>query len=438
MPPIAMKPGVSPRSSLVWILGATVLALPAGRSLAEAPPPVALKDSPKAVLDEAWQIIEAEYVDAGFNKVDWQQVRQQLLGQNYTNRSQAYRALQQAIQRLGDPYTRFLDPQQYQNLTNQTAGEFSGVGIRLRLDETSKALQVADVMPNSPAAASNLQAGDTILQINQRNTQGLTLEEASRLIRGPVGSGVSFKIQRASQTPFIVKVTRALVEVPSVDAALKVEGGRRIGYIRLQGFSAHAADQMRRAIQTLQKDGAQAFILDLRGNPGGLLTASIEISRMWVDRGRIVSTVDRKGERDVFSANGTAFAKEPLVVLVDKRSASASEILAGAIQDNQRGVVIGTPTFGKALVQSVHGLSDGSGLAVTIAHYYTPTGRDISRKGIDPDVALEAAKQDVGNVSQLAKDATSSSDPAYAQAINYLSKLPLASLPRAQKADSSP
>nr|MBF2096861.1 PDZ domain-containing protein [Gloeomargaritaceae cyanobacterium C42_A2020_066] len=433
-----MKPGVSPRSSLVWILGVTVLALPAGRSFAETPPSVALKDSPKAVLDEAWQIIEAEYVDAGFNKVDWQQVRQQLLGQSYTNRSQAYRALQQAIQRLGDPYTRFLDPQQYQNLTNQTAGEFSGVGIRLRLDETSKALQVADVMPNSPAAASNLQAGDTILQINQRNTQGLTLEEASRLIRGPVGSGVTFKIQRASETPFTVKVTRALVEVPSVDAALKVEGGRRIGYIRLQGFSAHAADQMRRAIQTLQKDGAQAFILDLRGNPGGLLTASIEISRMWVDQGRIVSTVDRKGERDVFSANGTAFAKEPLVLLVDKRSASASEILAGAIQDNQRGVVIGTPTFGKALVQSVHGLSDGSGLAVTIAHYYTPTGRDISRKGIDPDVALEAAKQEAGSISQLAKDTSSSSDPAYAQAIHYLSKLPLASLPRAQKADSSP
>jgi carboxyl-terminal processing protease len=157
----------------------------------------------------------------------------------------------------------------------------------------------------------------------------------------------------------------------------------------LKEVSSHAAEQMKRAIETLDEQDAQAFVLDLRGNPGGLLYASIEIAQMWMDSGAIVRTVDRGGHSQDFNANHTAISEKPLAVLVDSNSASASEILAGALKDNGRATIIGTQTFGKALVQSVHGLSDGSGLTVTIAHYYTPDGTDISHKGITPDITIE-------------------------------------------------
>jgi len=214
-----------------------------------------------------------------------------------------------------------------------------------------------------------------------------------------------------------------------VDYALKQEQGLAIGLIRLQGFNAQAANQMRQAIQSLQRQGAQAYILDLRGNPGGLLRSSIEITRMWLDRGRIVSTVGREGEQEVFHANGTAFVREPLVILVDHQSASASEILAGALQDHKRAIVVGTPTFGKALVQSVHRLSDGSGLAVTIAHYYTPSGRDIARKGISPNVLVEITRAQRQSLAQRPADTTTSRDPVYARAVELLTKTTTAPKP---------
>lgn len=332
-------------------------------------------------------------------------MRQDLLSREYTSKAQAYAALRAALQRLGDPYTRFLDPQELQALTNQTAGEFSGVGVRLRLDDAQEPprLQIADVLENSPAAQAGLQAGDELISIAGRSTRGMTLEDASRLLRGPAGTVLRLEIRRPGDTETrSLQITRAWIETPVVDYTLKREQGRAIGLIRLQGFNAHAAEQMRKALQALQQQGAQAYILDLRGNPGGLLSASIEITRMWLSQGRIVSTVGRQGEREVFQANGTAFVQEPLAVLVDHRSASASEILAGALQDHKRAVVIGTPTFGKAVVQAVHRLSDGSGLTVTVAHYYTPSGRDIARKGIHPNLVVamsRAERQSLPNVS---------------------------------------
>ncbi|UBF25803.1 S41 family peptidase [Kovacikia minuta CCNUW1] len=382
----------------------------------------ALQDSPKAIVDEAWQIVNREYVDGSFNRTDWQATRQALLSKDYTNKEQAYAALKAALEKLNDPYTRFMDPKQYDALSNQTAGELSGVGIRLEVNDQTKILTVVEPIDNSPAFKAGVQSGDRILAINGKNTKGMTVDDASTLIRGDVGTKVMLEIGRDGKGSFPLALTRARIELPTVRYSVKEEGNKRIGYIRLNEFSAHAADQMRRAIQDLQTKKVEGFVLDLRGNPGGLLQSSIEISRMWLDKGDIVRTVDRKGNSEEISANRTAITKLPLVVLVDGNSASSSEILTGALKDNGRAKIVGSQTFGKALVQSVHSLADGSGLAVTIAHYYTPNGTDISHKGIAPDVKIDLTDGDRQKLSSNPKLFATKDDPQYAQAIVVLEK----------------
>lgn len=387
----------------------------------------ALQDSPKAILDEAWQIVNREYVDESFNRVNWQAERQVLLDKQYSSRQEAYAALRKSLEKLDDPYTRFMDPKQYEALSNQTAGEVSGVGIRLEVNEKTKALTVVEPIENSPAIRAGIQSGDHILSINGKPTKGMSVEDASNLIRGEVGTKVSLEIRReATPNSFTVSLMRARIELPTVRYSVKQEGNTRIGYIRLNEFSAHAAEQMRRAIQELTAQKVSGFVLDLRGNPGGLLQASIEISRMWMDQGAIVRTVDRRGRDEEVSANQTALTKLPLVVLVDGNSASSSEILTGALKDNGRATIVGSQTFGKALVQSVHNLADGSGLAVTIAHYYTPKGTDISHKGIDPDVKIDLTEGDQKKLSSDPKLLATLQDPQYAKAVSELEKIILA------------
>jgi carboxyl-terminal processing protease len=350
-----------------------------------------LKDNPKAVVDEVWQIINREYVsvDGTFNSPSWLKLRQELLSQEYTSKEQAYAAIRTALEKLGDPYTRFMDPEQFKSLTTQTTGELSGVGIRLAEDTETKVLTVVEPMENSPAEKAGIKPGDKLLAIDGKSTRGMSVEQASSLIRGEVGTKISLKISRAEKGIFELKLTRAQIELPSVRYTLNQEGNIKVGYIYLSEFNSHSPEQMRKAIQALKRQKAQAFVLDLRENPGGLLISSIEIARMWLDTGVIVKTVNRVGDNDEFKANRTALTQLPLAVLVNNDSASASEILAGALQDNKRATVIGTETFGKALVQSVHDLSDGSGLAVTVAHYYTPKGTDISKKGVSPDIYIK-------------------------------------------------
>jgi carboxyl-terminal processing protease len=217
------------------------------------------------------------------------------------------------------------------------------------------------------------------------------------------------------------------MELPTVEYSQKTVGGRPIGYIRLIEFNANASTQMATAIRTLSEAGVEGFVLDLRGNPGGLLMASIDISRMWLQHGPIVRTLDRSGNDEAISANRTALTSLPLTVLVDGRSASSSEILTGALRDNNRATVVGATTFGKALVQSLHGLTDGSGLTVTVAHYYTPNGTDISTKGITPDVPVDLSAQQrrelFGNPALLGTDV----DTQYRRAAEVLEQTILAS-----------
>lgn len=384
------------------------------------PVSAALQNSPKTVLDEVWQIVNRDYVDDSFNQVNWQEVRQELLARDYTSRQQAYAALRRALSQLNDPYTRFLDPEQFEALTNQTAGELSGIGLQLSLDEVTQEIVTLDTIPNSPALRAGLQSGDRILEIDGQRTRGMDVEQAASLIRGEVGTSVILKVERNGEAPFDVTLVRSRIELPTVSYNIRQEEQTRIGYIQLDEFNAHAAEQMYRALQDLNGENVDAFVLDLRGNPGGLLNISVEIARMWIDRGKIVSTVDRRGKNEIIEATGMAMTDRPLAVLVDENSASASEILAGALQDNGRATIIGAQTFGKALVQAVNSLSDGSGLAVTIAHYYTPKGTDINKTGITPDITVQLTVEQEFQLTLDPKIRGTQSDPFYARAIDVL------------------
>jgi carboxyl-terminal processing protease len=364
--------------------------------------------------------VNREYVDGSFNKTDWEVARQELLSNNYTSREAAYSALRKALERLNDPYTRFMDPKEYKALLEQISGELTGVGMRLGQDEETKVITVVEPLEKSPALKAGIQAGDKILVIDGKKTEGMAVSDAAEMIRGPENTKVTLRIARQGKGEFDVILTRAIIEVAAVRSSLKNEDGKKVGYIRLQEFSAHAGEQMEVAIKKLSDQKADAFVLDLRGNPGGSLRVSIDIARMWIDTGAIVRTVNRAGASDEAQANRSAITDKPLVVLVDDYSASASEILAGALKDNKRATVIGGQTFGKALVQSLHGLSDNSGLAVTIAHYYTPNGTDISKKGVTPDVKVQVTKEQKLTLANKPTLVATKDDPVYAQAIVLL------------------
>jgi carboxyl-terminal processing protease len=400
---------------------ATLLPVAASSALAVS------KDSPKAIVDEAWQIVNREYVDGTFNRLDWQRTRMELLKRNYRNRQEAYVAIRSTLKKLGDPYTRFMDPQQFQSLNNQTSGEMSGVGIKLEANPRTQQLVVAEAIENSPAAKAGIKAGDIIVAIDGKSTKNMNLEGAISLIRGEIGKSITLKVARGSKTPFDIALTRAQIEVSSVFSEVKQEGQLKVGYIRLAEFSSHSSEQMQKAIKDLNRKQVNAYVLDMRGNPGGLLQASVEIARMWLDHGTIVKTVDRKGGNEDFRAVQGALTQLPMAVLVDGNSASASEILAGALKDNRRAQIVGAQTFGKALVQSVHSLSDGSGMAVTVAHYYTPNGTDIGHKGVTPDVKVDLNFNEQKNLADSPTLLGSTQDPQYQRAVAVLQNKNMAS-----------
>ncbi|MEY3330575.1 MAG: carboxyl-terminal processing protease [Cyanobacteriota bacterium] len=377
------------------------------------------RESPKELIDEVWQVIQKSYVDGTFNQVDWSATRTEYLNRNYTDDEQAYKAIREMLKKLDDPYTRFMNPEEFKNMQIDTSGELTGVGIQLTQDEKTKKLVVISPIEDSPAFSAGVQSQDIITEIDGRSTEGMDINAAVSLIRGPVGTKVNIKVLRGDK-PLDFNITRDRIEIHPVRASKNPSSRGDIGYIRLNTFSANASEEMREAINDLEKQNVSGYILDLRSNPGGLLYSSIEIARMWLNQGDIVSTVDRQGETDRQKANNRALTTKPLVILVDGGSASASEILSGALQDNKRAVLVGTKTFGKGLVQSVRGVGKGSGLAVTIAKYFTPSGRDINHEGIQPDVKVELTEK---QRDELRKDRTkvgTTSDPQYVKGLEIL------------------
>ncbi|MGL5059943.1 MAG: carboxyl-terminal processing protease CtpA [Microcoleus sp.] len=362
-----------------------------------AQPAVALTPE-QQLLSEAWRIVNRSYVDDSFNHKNWWAIREQAVKQPLKDREQTYTAIQGMLANLDDPFTRLLKPEQYRSLQVNTSGELTGVGLQIAIDPQTNELTVVAPLAGSPADRAGIQPLDRIVKIDGTPTSELTLDEAATRMRGRAGTSVTLTVEReGTDAAREIQLVRDRIELNPVYAQMQ-SGPDNIplGYIRLTQFSANATAEVTRAIDSLEKQGAAAYILDLRNNPGGLLQAGIEIARLWLDSGTIVYTVNRQGILGSFEASGQAVTDDPLIVLVNKGTASASEILAGALQDNGRAQLVGEKTFGKGLIQSLFDLSDGSGLAVTVAKYETPNHTDINKLGIAPDrvVPLESISRD--------------------------------------------
>jgi carboxyl-terminal processing protease len=286
------------------------------------------------------------------------------------------------ISALGDPYTTYLAPIDYSLLRQATASQYSGIGVSVL--PTTRGLVVVSLQPG-PAQRAGVRAGDTIVSIGGVPARRLDLLSAMARILGPSGSHLRLVLARA-HARVGVNVLRSIVQAPLADSTLVSYAGRRWGDLRLASFRAGAAAALRRQIEDLQRRGADGFVLDLRQNPGGLLGQAVAVSSLFLAKGVVVSLVGAHSPRQVYRAAGRAVTRLPLVVLVDRYSASSAEIVAAALQDNQRATVVGERTFGKALVQSIDPLGNGAALELTIARYTTPAGRNISGVGVTPAI----------------------------------------------------
>ncbi len=286
---------------------------------------------------------------------------------------------------LGDPYTTYLSPQEINGLDEQLhGGDFGGIGVYIVQDPKTGAV-IVDPIEGNPAIKAGVRPGDSIIAVDGHSTSGQKIDAVERAIRGPNGSVVTLTLKHhTSNAQTVVHVTRAQIRVPSIRA--KIEDG--IEYVRLSDFGSNSAQEVREALLNGKKNNVRGYILDLRFNGGGLLDAAVDISSLFIPQGTIVSTIDRAGNREIRSATGDAIGAKPLVVLVNRYTASASEITAGAVQDYGVGTLIGEKTFGKGVVQSLYNLPDKGALKITTARYVTPKGRDIQHKGIVPDITI--------------------------------------------------
>ncbi len=321
------------------------------------------------VFTEVLSIVQSNYVD------------------EVNSKDLLYGAVRGMLETL-DPHSSFMTPENFKEMQVETQGSFGGLGIEITVKD--RQLTVVSPIEGTPADRAGLHAGDRILKIDDKATKDLTLMEAVRSLRGPKGSKVTISVLRDGWTePKNFELTREVIQVKSVRSK---DLGQGIGYVRINSFQERTGKDLEQAVEQLLKGGDKAFVLDLRNNPGGLLNQAVYVSDLFLDKGQlIVYTAGRIKNQDLrFTAEHSSnFPKFPMVVLVNGGSASASEIVAGALQDHKRAVVLGTRTFGKGSVQTVIPLSDGSGLRLTTAKYFTPNGRSIHGKGIDPDIVVE-------------------------------------------------
>ena len=349
-----------------------------------------LNNSYKEVIDHVWQIVYRDFLDSSgkFQKSNWINLRKEVLSKTYSDSNEAYDAIRDMLSNLDDSYTRFLEPKEFNQMRIDTSGELTGVGIQIVKDKESDDLIIISPIEGTPAFDAGIKARDKILSIDDISTEGMNIEDAVKLIRGQRGTKVKLEILRGSQSFFKI-LSREKIEIKSVSSKVnQTKNGLSIGYVRIKQFNANASKETRDAIKDLETKKVAGYVLDLRSNPGGLLESSIDISRHFINKGVIVSTVSKDGLKETKKGNGQALTKKPLVVLVNEGSASASEIVSGAIKDNKRGKLVGKKTFGKGLVQSMRTLVDGSGLTVTVAKYLTPNGTDINKSGIIPDIEV--------------------------------------------------
>jgi carboxyl-terminal processing protease len=297
------------------------------------------------------------------------------------------------VEALGDPHTTFIDAKRAEIVRTNMQGSFEGIGATITMREGR--LTIISIIKGSPAERAGLRAEDIILQVGDKVIQNMDVTEAVMLIRGPKGTQVKLLILRGKQDPFSVEITRDTIRIPFVES--KMLEGTKIGYIRLNEFGATASNEIVAALREIGAQNPSGLILDLRNNPGGYLPVSIDVASQFLQPNQTVLVVkDKKGNADTYRAkSGGVATRVPLVVLIDKGSASASEIVAAALKDHQRATLIGTKTFGKGSVQHVYTLSDNSQLNVTIARFFSPNGNEINDVGVTPHLVVEITDEDI-------------------------------------------
>lgn len=299
-------------------------------------------------------------------------------------------AVKGMVEALGDPYSVYLDKDAFKELNLQIEGTFGGIGVEIDVNK-DKQLVVISPLPKTPAARAGIKSGDVIAKINDRETTNMTTIEAAAVLRGKPGTTVSLEILRKEENrTFTVQLTREQIAVPSVSGKM-LEDRPGIGYLQVLHFNrASTNTQMYEELAKLVEAQYRGLVLDLRGNPGGDLQAAVEVAGYFLKRGPVVRIIHREGAEDVlYPTRVGAVVKVPLVVLINEGSASASEIVAGAIKDSESGVLVGTRTFGKGLVQTVFNLGNGEGVKLTTNKYLTPERHDIHKKGIEPDIVVK-------------------------------------------------
>ncbi|NUN64407.1 PDZ domain-containing protein [Pseudanabaena biceps] len=371
-------------------------------------------------LTNVWQIVNRSYVDENFNNQNWYKVRRKFVNRKFNSREDTYQSIREMLATLDDPFTRLLEPDKFKSMQTSTSGALTGVGLQIAVDEPDNYVTVISPVEGSPAEIAGVRSRDRIISIDNIPTKGLSLDECATRMRGAIGSEVKLSLER----PLIngkgfekldVVIKRDRIAVNPIMAKINQEQNHKVGYIRLNQFNGNASSDMAKTLKKFKSEGADRYVLDLRGNPGGLFDAGLQIARMWIPQGTVVYTVDRHGIQESFAAVGDAIVNDPLVVLTDGGTASASEILAGALQENNRAQLVGTKTYGKGLIQSLYELEDGAGLAVTIAKYETPLHHNIHKRGIIPNV--EVALTEPITRKQLGTN----EDPQYVAALSILS-----------------
>lgn len=317
----------------------------------------------------------------------------QYVDKDLDSEAMVHGAIRGILASLDDPYTRFMEPKNYSEMKIRLSGEFSGIGIQIGMRDDR--LTVISPIFDTPAYHAGLKSGDKILSINNESTKGLGLNEAVTKIRGPIGKAVVLSILSVNESdPRDVTIVRDTIIIKSIEKRAIFDD--HIGYLRYSTFeNKHGSEELELAIRELQSEGVDRLILDLRDNGGGLLDGAVELTSFFVPTGDVVHTVDRNNDRQSLQVSGEAFYTDPLVVLVNQGSASSSEIVAGALKDHDRAVIIGDQSFGKASVQNVLPLRDGSAVLYTIAKYLTPNGNNIHEVGISPNIRVKLATEDI-------------------------------------------
>ena len=348
------------------------------------------------VLLKTFNIAYSQNTDELYQKIDlFSEVLEKIQNEYVEEVDQAEvmdSAINGVLQSL-DPYSAYMSPEIFKETQTETSGEFGGLGIEVSME--AGVVKVITPIDDTPAAKAGVKAGDYIVRINGEQVQGKTLMEAVNLMRGPVGSSIEITIRRKNERKAkVIKITREVIEVKSVVSKVV---DNKVGYLRLRAFNENSSNQLKKEISKIEKNKKLVgYILDIRNNPGGLLSQAIKITDLFLEDGEIVSTQGRKKRenRKFFAKRGDKINGKPLIVLINNGSASASEIVAGALQDQKRAILLGETTFGKGSVQSIIPLNNRGAIRLTVSKYYLPSGKSISDVGVSPDIKIEENEEE--------------------------------------------